>query len=43
MASPVNAFVCALIATAFWSLIGYALGGRLVPRGLAIGAAPVIG
>jgi hypothetical protein len=43
MASFVNAFVCALIATAFWSLVGYALGGRLVPRGLAIGAAPVIG
>ena len=43
MASPVNALVCALIATAFWSLLGYALGRRLVPRVLAIGAAPVIG
>ena len=43
MASPVNALVCALIATAFWSLVGYAFGGRLVPRVLAIGAAPVIG
>ena len=43
MASPVNALVCALIATAFWSLLGYALGSRLVPRVLAIGAAPVIG
>jgi hypothetical protein len=43
MASPVNALVCALIATAFWSLLGYALGGRLVPRVVAIGAAPVIG
>ena len=43
MASPVNAVVCALIATAFWSLLGYALGSRLVPRVLAIGAAPVIG
>jgi hypothetical protein len=43
MASPVNAFVCALIATAFWSLVGYALGRRLIPRVLAIGGAPVIG
>jgi hypothetical protein len=43
MASPVNALVCALIATAFWSLLGYALGSRLVPRVVAIGAAPVIG
>jgi len=43
MASPVNALVCALIATAFWSLVGYALCCRLVPRVLAIGSAPVIG
>jgi hypothetical protein len=43
MASPVNALVCALIATAFWSLLGFALGSRLVPRVLTIGAAPVIG
>ena len=43
MASPVNALICAVIATAFWSLVGYALGCRLVPRVLAIGAAPVIG
>jgi hypothetical protein len=42
MASPVNALICALIATAFWSLVGYALGCRFVPRVLAIGAAPVI-
>jgi hypothetical protein len=43
MASPVNALVCALIATVFWPLLGYALGCRLVPRELAIGAAPVVG
>jgi hypothetical protein len=43
MASADNALVCALIATAFWPLLGYALGGRLIPRVLAIGAAPVIG
>src|SRR6516162_9722560 len=43
MASSVNALICALIAMAFWSLVGYALGCRLIPRVLAIGAAPVIG
>jgi len=43
MASPVNALLCALLATAFWSLLGTALGRRLLPRGLARGAAPVIG
>jgi hypothetical protein len=43
MASPVNAALCALLATAFWSLLGYALTRRLLPRALAIGAAPVIG
>jgi hypothetical protein len=43
MASPVNAVVCALIATAFWPLLGYALGSRLVPPVLAIATAPVIG
>ncbi len=43
MASLSNAVVCALIATAFWSFIGYALARRLVPRVLALGAAPVIG
>ena len=42
MASLSNAVVCALIATAFWSL-SYALARRLVPRVLALGAAPVIG
>jgi hypothetical protein len=43
MASPVYALVCALIATAFWPLLGYALGSPLLPRVLAITAAPVIG
>jgi hypothetical protein len=43
MASLSNAVICALIATAFWSLIGYALARRLVPRVLALGAGPVIG
>ncbi|HKM87249.1 MAG TPA: hypothetical protein VJX48_01465 [Xanthobacteraceae bacterium] len=43
MASPFHAVLCALIAAAFWTLLGYALGRRLLPRVLARGAAPVIG
>jgi hypothetical protein len=43
MASPVNALLCALLATAFWTLLGTALGRRLLPRALARGAAPVVG
>jgi hypothetical protein len=43
MASIANAAICAAVATAFWSLLGYALGRHLLPRVLAIGAAPVIG
>ena len=43
MASPVNAALCALLAVAFWSLLGYAVGRRLLPRPLAAGAAPVMG
>jgi len=43
MASPGNAVLCALVATAFWTLLGYALGRHLLPRALAIGAAPVLG
>jgi hypothetical protein len=43
MASPVNAALCALLATAFWTLVGYALARQLLPRTLAIGAAAVIG
>ena len=43
MASPINAILCALIATAFWTLLGYALARHLLPRVLALGAAPVIG
>jgi hypothetical protein len=43
MASPVNAALCGLLATAFWSLLGYALTRHPLPRALAIGAAPVIG
>jgi hypothetical protein len=43
MASLVNAVLCAVVATAFWSLVGYALARPMLPRGLALGAAPVLG
>jgi hypothetical protein len=43
MASSVNALLCALIATAFWTLLGFALARHLLPRALALGAAAVIG
>jgi hypothetical protein len=43
VASPDNAFLCALIAIAFWTLLGYGLARRLVPRALAFGGAAVIG
>jgi len=43
MASPVNAALCALIATAFWPLLGYALARHLLPHVLALGTAAVIG
>lgn len=43
MASPVTAALCALIATAFWPLLGYALARHLLPRVLALGCAGVIG
>jgi hypothetical protein len=43
MAMPENAVLCALIATLFWQLLGYALTRLLVPRVLALGAAAVSG
>jgi hypothetical protein len=43
MASLINAAFCAIVATAFWSLLGYALARHIFPRPLAIGAAPVLG
>ena len=43
MASLFTAGLCALIATAFWALLGYALARHLMPRALAIGAAMVTG
>src|SRR5262249_61106649 len=43
MASPINAVLCALLGTAFWTVLGYALARHLLPRVLALGAAPVVG
>ena len=43
MASPLNAALCALLAAAFWTVLGTALGRRLLPRALGRGAAPIIG
>jgi hypothetical protein len=43
MASLLNAMLAALVAAALWTLLGYALGRRLLPRALASGAAPVLG
>jgi hypothetical protein len=43
MASAINAVVCALVAAVFWSVLGYAIARHLLPRVLALGAAPVIG
>jgi hypothetical protein len=43
MASPINAVFGALVATAFWTVLGYALARHVLPKVLAIGAAPVIG
>ena len=43
MASVVNAAFCALVATAFFTAFGYAIGRHVLPRALALGAAPVVG
>src|SRR5271168_2823886 len=43
MASPLNAVLCALVATAFWTVLGYALARHVMPRAVALGAAPVLG
>jgi hypothetical protein len=43
MASLLNAVLCAVVATVFWSVIGYALARPMLPRTLALGAAPVLG
>ncbi|HEX3938045.1 MAG TPA: hypothetical protein VHX43_11130 [Xanthobacteraceae bacterium] len=43
MASIVNAALCALVAAAFYTAFGYAVGRHLLPRVLALGMAPVFG
>jgi hypothetical protein len=43
MASSVNAALCALLATAFCTVLGYALCRHVLSRALALGAAPVLG
>jgi hypothetical protein len=43
MASAINAGLCALVAAAFYSTLGYAIARPLLPRMLVLGAAPVIG
>jgi len=43
MASPIDAVLCALIAAAFWTFVGYCITRRMLTRTLALGAAPVIG
>ncbi|HUI15712.1 MAG TPA: hypothetical protein VL048_19820, partial [Xanthobacteraceae bacterium] len=43
MASAVNAAFCALAATPFFTAFGFAVGRHVLPRALALGAAPVVG
>jgi hypothetical protein len=43
MAAPLNAVLCALVGAAVWSVLGFAIARHLLPRVLALGAAPVIG
>jgi hypothetical protein len=43
MASSVHAVLCALLAAAFWTTLGYGIARHVLPRALAGGAAPVIG
>ena len=43
MASAVNAAFCALVATAFFTAFGFAVGRHVLPRALALGVAPVVG
>src|SRR5689334_16279985 len=43
MASSANAALCAVVAAAFWASLGFAIVRSLLPRALALGAAPVFG
>src|SRR2546429_9995023 len=43
MASSANAALCAVVAAIFWTGLGFAIARILLPRVLAVGAAPVTG
>ena len=43
MAYSVNAVLCALLAAAFWTVFGYSIARRVLPRPLAAGVGSVIG
>src|SRR4051812_30399574 len=43
MASSANAALCAAVAAVFWASLGFAIVRCLLPRALALGAAPVVG
>src|SRR5256885_11436561 len=43
MASSANAALCAVVAVVFWTGLGFAIARLLLPRALAVGAAPVVG
>jgi hypothetical protein len=43
MASPLNALVCAVAGTLFWSCVGLPISQRILPRTLAWPAAPALG
>ena len=43
MASSANAAFCAIVACVLWPLLGYAIARHLLPRALAVGAAPILG
>ena len=43
MASSANAALCGVVAAIFWTGLGFAVARLLLPRVLAIGAAPVVG
>ena len=43
MPSAIHVFLCTIAALAFWGIIGFALGRRLLPAPLAVPLAPALG
>jgi hypothetical protein len=43
MISTFNVFLCAVLAVLFWTCIGFAIGQRILPRGLALPLASTLG